>query len=120
VLEEALPELAQQFYPLRDRIDRPGDDIDPLKPVPLKSTLNPQNCHTVSNDFDRRFANIRQRKGFEDFLMAPSAAQMKKLGTFGPIVVFNISDIRSDAFIISLDHIRTVPVPLLKSSDLER
>jgi len=120
VLEESLPEIAQQFYDLRDQLDRPGDHIDPLKPVPLRSALNPQNRHTVSNDFNRLLANIRQRKGFEDFLLAPSEAQLKKLAAFGPIVVFNVSDIRSDALIISLDHIRTVPIPLLKSSDLER
>jgi hypothetical protein len=37
----------------------------------------------------------------------------------GPIVVFNVSDIRSDAFLITVDEIRSVHLPLLTSDSAE-
>jgi CHAT domain len=71
------------------------------------------------NQFDRLLADIRGLAGFERFLLTPSEDELKQLATFGPIVVFNISDIRSDAFIVTTNDIRCVSLPLLRSTDLE-
>jgi hypothetical protein len=78
-----------------------------------------ENRHTLFNDFDRLLATIRKLQGFEEFLLAPSESELKTLATSGPIVVFNVSEIRSDAFIVNPTDIRFVPLPSLEIADLE-
>jgi hypothetical protein len=41
------------------------------------------------------------------------------LATSDPIIVFNISEIRSDIFIVDVDKIRFLSLPYLKITDLE-
>ena len=55
---------------------------------------------------------------FERFLLAPSISELKKLADRGPIVVFNVSNIRSDAILIDQHDIRSIQLPLLTYDDL--
>lgn len=63
--------------------------------------------------FDNLLEEIRSLQGFENFLQVPSEIYLRLLAAGGPIVVFNISDIRSDAFLITAGEIRSVHLPLL-------
>ena len=40
------------------------------------------------------------------------ANDLKKLAAYGPIVILNITELRSDAILISTDSLRSVPLPL--------
>ena len=55
------------------------------------------------------------RISYED----PQSQNCICLAEDGPIVVFNVSDIRSDAFLITTDEIRSLHLPLLTSDSLE-
>ena len=52
-------------------------------------------------------------------MQGPSKSELHSLAEGGPIVVFNVSDIRSDAFLITIDEIRSLHLPLLTSDSLE-
>src|SRR5208282_5725368 len=73
--------------------------------------------HELSKQFNSLVGNIRQLRGFERFLLGPSESEMKNLARY-PIVLFNVSEIRSDAFIIDQERIRLLRLPSLKYSDL--
>ena len=52
-------------------------------------------------------------------MQGPSELELRSLAEDGSIVVFNVSDIRSDAFIVTTDEIRALSLPLLRSDALE-
>ena len=73
---------------------------------------------TLVKKFDDLLRFIRSLDGFENFLRGPSESELHCLADHGPIVVFNVSDIRSDAFLITTDEIRSLHLPLLTSDSL--
>jgi hypothetical protein len=52
-------------------------------------------------------------------LKQPSELALKEQAVEGPIVVFNVSSLRSDAFIITRQTIRSLRLPLLSLDDLQ-
>ncbi|KAI9863865.1 MAG: hypothetical protein M1813_003517 [Trichoglossum hirsutum] len=63
--------------------------------------------------------DIRQLPGHERFLLGPTAEELRKSAVEGPIVVVNITDIRSDAIIISTSAIKAIRLPELTISHVE-
>ena len=116
LLKESHPDLAHPFYDLRDQLDPPSNFMHSTE---LSTRADAENRRTLSNKFDKLLGKIRQLEGFEHFLLAPSESELKRLAAFGPIVVFNVSKIRSDAFIVKVDDIRFVPLPLLTNTHLK-
>ena len=122
------PELAQQFQQLRVQIDSPSRTIesgtieDQSTGVNSTSNLSTfiSNLRTLFNPFDHLLAHIRSLHGFENFLQGPAEAELRSLAEGGAIVVFNVSHIRSDAFLITIDKIRSVHLPLLTSELVNR
>jgi hypothetical protein len=74
---------------------------------------------SLSKRFDSLLSTIRKLAGFERFLLGPSLSELTKLAEFGPIVVFDVSEIRSDAFIVDRHNIRSLRLPDLKYNDLK-
>ena len=110
-LAESFPDHAQQFCELRDEINsNHGND---------SLLVNSERRRTVSQQFDSLLADIRQLDSFESFLLGPSDSELKDLAALGPIIVFNVSDIRSDAFLITAHDIRCLHLPLLNLSSLQ-
>lgn len=109
-LANEYPELARQFDNARDGINLPSDGKSGIYDV--------HQLQLQYNRFETILASIRRLPSFENFLLGPSEEEMKALAGNNSIVVFNISHIRSDAFLISKDGIRSQPLPLLKSDDL--
>jgi len=107
------PTLARQFQELRDKIDTPAS-LDTLASDDSFGAIG----STVSRrelvkQFDKLLQHIRTLDGYQSFLRGPSEAELRSLAKGGAIVVFNICDIRSDAFLITTDNIRSVHLPLL-------
>ena len=73
----------------------------------------------LSNQFADLLHAIRSLEGFEQFLRGPAERELQKLATHGPIVVFNVSDVRSDAFIVESEGIHSLPLRALTQKDLE-
>jgi len=117
VLEESDPDLARQFHDLRDQLDIPPDNY--LRLTEPSSPLISEDRRNLSNKFEKLLVKIRQRKGLQEFLLAPSESELKAMGVLGPIIAFNVSKIRSDAFIINAGEIYGLSLPLLRSDELE-
>ena len=125
LLETSYPDLAKQFQELRDRIDPPSSTFDTSIIADSSITSNSSSLldlsqsiaerHALVKQFDALLRSIRSLQGFENFLQGPSESELLSLAEDGPIVVFNISDIRSDAFLITTSQIISIPLPLLTS-----
>lgn len=119
ILTASHPNIALQFQELRDRIDSPENSTI----VNLSYTSDLSSVTDLSKAIDERRAlvkqfddlmqSIRPLKGFENFLRGPSELELRQAAKSNPIVVFNVSDIRSDAIIITADAIRSVHLPVL-------
>jgi tetratricopeptide (TPR) repeat protein len=122
VLATSHPDLARTFLELQYQIDPPLAHTD--SPVGFGSSASESSISAIEHralmrKFDDLLRYIRSLNGYENFLLDPSESELHHLAEGGPIVVFNISDIRSDAFLITPDEIRTLHLPLLTSESLE-
>ena len=125
VLSASHPDLAQQFRELRNQIDPPSRSFDSSVIEDSSATSNSTSILDSSKSiaerralikrFDDLLRYIRSLPGFDNFLQGPSESELHSLAEGGAIVVFNVSDIRSDAFLITPDEIRSVHLPLLRS-----
>jgi tetratricopeptide (TPR) repeat protein len=110
-------DLARRFRDLRGQLESPQPATMEL--TPFNSTSDSESRRVASSDFEALLATIRLLKGHEQFLLGPSGPELKALAGSGPIVVFNVSEIRADAFLINTVEIRSMRLPLLKHSELE-
>lgn len=74
--------------------------------------------HSLSKRFRDCLLAIRQFPGFERFLFGPSVNELRDLAEHGPLVIFNVSEIRSDAFLVERHGIRSLQLQKLTSKDL--
>lgn len=120
VLAASHPDLAKQFQELRDQIDSSSQDLAPWDSLaPELSLKNISERRVLLERFDDILHCIRTLQGFENFLQGPLESELCSLAEDGAIVVFNVSDIRSDAFIISTDGIRSLHLPSFTQKSLE-
>ena len=64
--------------------------------------------------------SIRALRGFERFMSENSIDEMLPCAANGMIIVVNITDIRSDAMIISLTGVKSLPLPNISTSEAEK
>lgn len=120
VLEDSYPELARKFCNIRDKLDSPEPGIQFEYKTSEDITRKSSNARqALTKQFDELVKAIRLLPGHEQFLRGPSEVEMKSLAEPGPIVAFNVSEIRSDAFIITTRNIRSVELSSLHQSDLK-
>ena len=129
VLAASYPDLAKRFQDLRDLIDPPSSTFgSPMivdssatsnSPFVLDSSKSIAERRALITQFDNLLRSIRSLQGFENFLQGPSESELLSLAEDGPIIVFNVSDIRSDAFLITTSQIHSIHLPLLTSDSLE-
>lgn len=122
-LESSYPELAQEFKQLRDELDPPILNVDYHE-----SGLWNQVANLVADRISKRHTSaqrmaliqqkIRSLPSFERFLRGPSKTELLNLASSGPIVVFNVSEIRSDALLIAHGDIRCFPLPDFRQADI--
>lgn len=62
------------------------------------------------NDIDETLVAIRQLRGFERFQLPPSEESLIAMASEGPIVIFNASQLRSDAIILT-SPVKSLPLP---------
>jgi hypothetical protein len=117
LLKECYPDRAQLFWHVREQLNatlRVGVGAPGLAPQMMEDR------YTICKEFDSLLDSIRQLKGFEQFLRGPSEVQLRDLAVTGPIVILKASHWRSDAFLVTRDEIKCLPLPQLRHSDLER
>ncbi|ORX92518.1 CHAT domain-domain-containing protein [Clohesyomyces aquaticus] len=62
-------------------------------------------------DIEKCLEQIRQIKGYEKFLQAPSLDEIKACSKDGPIILVNATSIRSDAIVVASSSLRAVELP---------
>ena len=102
------PELARSFDELRYSLDPPEGTASSLDQWDTRRRLAAEFTETVDT--------IRSIPGFTEFLRPPSAAQLRELAVHGPIVVVNVSELRTDALVVTPEKVRAVPLPLATPS----
>jgi tetratricopeptide (TPR) repeat protein len=117
-LENAHPELAQEFKMLQDKLDAPMrgfnyDEFGEWNEVASNAAEQITVRYATTQRFSQIIVKIRQLQSFGNFLKGPTADEMMTLARDGPIVVVNIAASRSDAFIITTEQIACLHLPLL-------
>lgn len=123
-LREKHPSLAEEFIRLQGELnlqasrDKALHDSDGNQPLSFQvQTSQP---YQTDKAFDQLLADIRGRPGFATFLLPPTQEEMMQAASKGgPIVVINVSKYRSDAILIQEDLIQALPLPGLRSSDVD-
>ena len=101
-LQQAAPELAERLTLIRAQLDAPtGQDDD----------WPSDTGHELSREWERTIAAVRAIPGFSSFLAPWSFADLAAASAGGPVVIVNVSRVRSDALIIEHQGVRVVPLP---------
>ncbi|KAG5825127.1 hypothetical protein H9Q74_004753, partial [Fusarium xylarioides] len=117
-LEAKAPEIAAEYKNCRDLLSSRAPATS------IKSSGTPSHGHAkdryeLNNRLDAIEDKIRREvPGSANFQQPPSTDDLKKLASKGTIVSFNVSHIRSDAFIITQTEITSIPLPDLNEEDL--
>ncbi|MFD0634263.1 CHAT domain-containing protein [Catenulispora yoronensis] len=105
-------DLARRYAELRARIDRPvaiGGEA---------ASAEPGQDSSEAAEFDDLVRQIRSVPGFATFADLPSIEELLGDAADGAIVTFNITDIRSDALLLTTDGITALPLPSVSSTSL--
>jgi CHAT domain len=135
-LEAAYPELCARYKNLREKAlnvsrvsveDEEDTRMEYLKQLdgasairyPLASYAAKRDSFKILDDLDKLEQKIRQLPSFDRFQMSPSGQQCMLMASNVPIVYFNVTQLRSDAILITKSRIATLQLQDLKYSDLE-
>jgi hypothetical protein len=127
------PDLAERFADLRDRLDQPATDSrpdgNPANASPARAGVRAsaekadrltRERHRLAQDLADTLAEIRAHDEFATFGLPPSVDELLAEAGRGPVVVFNVSRLRSDALLLTRDGISAVPLPRLGHDTLIR
>ncbi|KAF5584941.1 tetratricopeptide-like helical [Fusarium subglutinans] len=118
-LEVQAPDIAADYKRCRDLLSA-GAQASHL----LSDSASPTASHVIDrHELNKRLVGLedkirREVPGFANFQQPLSTDELKGLANKGPVVSFNVSHIRSDAFIITQRDITSIPLPDLKEEDL--
>lgn len=73
----------------------------------------------AATDLDTVIQEIRQKPGFEAFLQSQTNEEILRIAAHGPVVIFNVSKISAEAFLITTTRVDCVFLPELKDMGLE-
>ncbi|KAH7025352.1 CHAT domain-containing protein [Macrophomina phaseolina] len=110
-LQATGPQIASEYRELVDELSqtatpRPGEDIV-------------QHRQQLTRRLEALERDIRTLPGLSRFQLPASDEQLKELAASGPLVCFNVTKFRSDAFIITAERVSALPLPLLLEDDLK-
>jgi hypothetical protein len=106
------PELAEQYIYLQMErehlIPRNTFSLDPVDDTFWQT--QPTRRHQIERDIDDLAARIRRETDFRDFLRTHEIDEtdMRTAAKNGPLVVINVTDYRSDAFLVEEHQIRSL------------
>ncbi|WP_052390313.1 CHAT domain-containing protein [Streptomyces sp. NRRL B-24484] len=110
-------DLATRYVELRARLDAGTRTTAAIRP--LGGTADEELAHerlargrrVAAEEFAALLEEIRDLKGFASFALPPTDEELIAEAAHGPVVVFNISEYRSDALLITTDGIRNLELP---------
>jgi tetratricopeptide (TPR) repeat protein len=108
------PDLASDFARLREHLNRTDDTPS------LAGSGDPtSDRHQLAREFDDVLTRIRTQPGFETFALPPSTEQLVAQAVHGPVVVFSVSEYRSDALLLTADGTSCQPLPALSPQTVQ-
>jgi tetratricopeptide (TPR) repeat protein len=107
-LRAEFPQLSECYDTLQHTISLP---IDTKRRGTQENWLKER--REAISEIDECLREIRQKDGYEGFLLQPGIDELKACADEGPIVVVNVTDISSDAIIVSKDKITSIPLPAI-------
>ncbi|KAH7164994.1 CHAT domain-containing protein [Fusarium sp. MPI-SDFR-AT-0072] len=118
-LEAQAPEIAAEYKKCRNLLSSQAPVSSLISERANSTGPHGMNRYELNKRLDTLEDKIRREvPGFANFQQSPSADALKKMANKGPVVSFNVSHIRSDAFIITQTDIISIPLPDLKEEDL--
>ncbi|KAH7165149.1 hypothetical protein DER46DRAFT_609061 [Fusarium sp. MPI-SDFR-AT-0072] len=112
-LRQDHPHLANRYQSLVNEVKVP---IRQTTPDVVESLLQKRR-QEAAGELDMCLKEIRCVPGYERFMLGQTVAEMQECIIEGSIVVINITNFRSDAFIISSNSLRTIVLPELSASE---
>jgi CHAT domain-containing protein len=128
-LKTTHPSLFQQFDSLRHEIDSNGLDLESnmghnyfeksqsVDSVRWKA-VHQRKLEESYQALEAVIAKIRELPGYDEFLLPLKAEEMMRMAQGGAVVVFNSTQLRSDAIIITPSSIRQLKLPALNHEDV--
>ncbi|KAJ6439085.1 ankryin repeat protein [Purpureocillium lavendulum] len=107
------PDILSRYRRLVDRVNVPTRTSE------LPSAELDANRHRLEAiaELEDYIGQIRNKPGHKDFLKGITTKEMQACATGGSIIVVNVTDFRSDAFIITPRSIKCLPLHTLSASD---
>ena len=99
------PHLATEFL----RLCKDLDDTSNIDEMAPDQEINQR--HKLADELDQIIDKIREKQGFERFLLPPLASELLSVASQGPIALLNVSNIRSDALLLKSTGMEVVPLP---------
>jgi tetratricopeptide (TPR) repeat protein len=119
-LRDQHPDLAARFIRLRDELDPPSTADTPFSDLAVDADIGSErrnrgtgDRHQLAAEFAATVDEIRELDGFLTFLCPPEPEELIADAAQGPVVVFNVSRLRSDALLVATDGITALPLPNL-------
>lgn len=119
-------DLANRYEHLRDQLDRTSDEAPIFDTnafagsavtAPMERAARLERVagdrRRRAAEFEQTVAEIRRLPHFEGFMRLPTFDDLSALTEHGDIVVFNVSERRSDALLVTQAGIRCLPLPKL-------
>lgn len=125
-VEKAHPLLAPKFLLLRNELDPSNQRL--FEAVSSSDASDARYIrqsqitrrYEASKEFDDIISVIRTQKGFERFLLGPSADELNHFASSGPIVYLNVSSFGCDGLLVTHDKLRHVSLPKLTYEGVEQ
>lgn len=115
-LQKQHPDLAQSYRELRARFSQASRQLS--VPGNYRNARKLQESLLVEmNNAEKR---IREEEGFGRFQLPLNSDQIQALGREGPVIVINVSQLRSDALIVKANGITVVPLPKVTPQALDK
>ncbi|KAL8634707.1 MAG: hypothetical protein Q9228_007713, partial [Teloschistes exilis] len=108
-LNAAHPQLFAQYETLRIELNKPVEDVadSHLREIASKRRTD------VITELERCIQHIQQLPAFEGFHKGLTAKEMQDCSTKGSVIVINITDLRSDAIIITTNGLKAFSLSAL-------
>jgi tetratricopeptide (TPR) repeat protein len=112
-LRSARPDLANRLTEVRAALDLHADHDFAGPKGPAEPDRTP-----LAREWDELVAEVRRLAGFERFLRPRRFEELAQVAIDGPVVIVNVSDLRSDALVITSGDAHVVPLPGLTADEL--
>ncbi|KAF3291479.1 hypothetical protein TWF970_000692 [Orbilia oligospora] len=120
------PEMAAQFEKFREILDSPlsfsanPKFVDDNQTSSVDENRLQELRHSTNIELNKLIDQIRLLPNFGNFLLLPEEHQLRIAANSGPIIIINVSWFSSEAILIETASIRSIDLPKLNKSDLDK